>query len=104
MRKLAIYIKPYILTVLFCFAILFVEAMCELNLPNLMSNIVNIGIQDSGIENSAPEVISKNGFQLMTGFMNQSEKKLVNENYISVRTGGLSAEYNEYLSKYGSYL
>ena len=100
MRKLAIYIKPYILTVLFCFAILFVEAMCELNLPNLMSNIVNIGIQDSGIENSAPEVISKNGFQLMTGFMNQSEKKLVNENYISVRTGGLSAEYNEYLSKY----
>ena len=88
MRKLAKYIKPYILTVSICFIILFVEAMCELNLPNLMSNIVNVGIQNSGIENSAPEAISKNGFQLMTGFMNQSEKDLVNANYISVKTGG----------------
>ena len=100
MRKLAKYIKPYILTVSICFIILFVEAMCELNLPNLMSNIVNVGIQNSGIENSAPEAISKNGFQLMTGFMNQSEKDLVNANYISVKTGGLSVDYDEYLSKY----
>lgn len=100
MRKLARYIKPYILTVLFCFIVLFVEAMCELSLPNLMSNIVNIGIQNSGIENSVPEAISKNGFQLMTGFMSQSEKNLVNANYVSVKTGGLSTDYNEYLSKY----
>lgn len=100
MMKLVRYIKPYILTVLFCFIVLFVEAICELNLPNLMSNIVNVGIQNNGIENSAPEAISDNGFRLMAGFMSQSEKDIVNANYTSIKSGGLSIDYNKYLEKY----
>ncbi len=100
MKSLARYIKPYIITLSFCFIVLFVEAICELNLPNLMSNIINVGIQNSGIENSAPEAISSDGFKLMTDFMTSSEKSTVYANYTSIKSGGLSTEYNEYLSKY----
>lgn len=100
MTKLLRYIKPYIITVLFCFIVLFIEAICELNLPNLMSDIVNVGIQNNGIENSTPEAISDNGFRLMYGFMSQSEKDIVNANYMPIKSGGLSIDYNKYLEKY----
>ena len=39
--------------------LLCVQATADLNLPDYTSKIVNIGIQQKGIQNSAPEVISK---------------------------------------------
>ena len=44
MRKLAKYAKPYLGYLLLCVLLLFGQAMCDLNLPNLMSDIVNVGI------------------------------------------------------------
>ena len=55
MRKLRKYLKPYGLLFLVAVAFLFVQAVSELNLPNMMSNIINVGIQQNGIEHAAPE-------------------------------------------------
>ena len=61
MTKLARYLKPYILPLVFCVLFLFGQAMCDLNLPNLMSDIVNVGIQQSGIERQSPKRSAQRG-------------------------------------------
>ena len=51
MKLIAKYLKPLrIEVVLLCLILLFGQAICDLSLPNLMSDIVNVGIQQSGIE------------------------------------------------------
>ena len=100
MKLLKRYFKPYVITVFFCVVMLFVEAICDLNLPNFMSKIVNVGIQQSGVENSVPQAISEDGFTLMTSFMTDEEKDIAHKNYFIVRTGGLSTDYEEYVNKY----
>ena len=77
MKKLARYLKPYILVLFLCLALLFGQAMCELSLPNLMSDIVNIGLQQSGIEDKAPVVTSENGMLLLTSFVSQEDKAVL---------------------------
>ena len=57
MLKLKRYLKPYVLFLVCGIALLFGQAMLELELPNYMSNIVNIGIQQGGITEIAPEAI-----------------------------------------------
>ena len=65
MRKLAKYLKPYIGPIIACVVLLFGQAMCDLNLPNMMSNIVNVGIQQGGIEDPAPKAIGADGFSFL---------------------------------------
>ncbi|AMC93606.1 ABC transporter [Erysipelothrix larvae] len=81
MLKLKKYLKPYLLGVFFAILLLFGQAFADLNLPNYMSDIVNVGIQQNGIEYSAPEVISENGFNLMLSFMTSDEKDIVKQHY-----------------------
>ncbi|AEV29223.1 ABC-type multidrug transport system, ATPase and permease component [Sphaerochaeta pleomorpha str. Grapes] len=81
MIKLVKYLKPFAIGFLITLAILFVQAICELNLPNLMSDIVNVGLQQNGLEHASPEAISQEGMQLITTFMDSGEKELVSTNY-----------------------
>ena len=55
MFKLAKYLKPFTALILASIVLLFVQAMCDLSLPDYMSNIVNKGIQQGGIESAVPE-------------------------------------------------
>lgn len=50
MKLLGKYLKPFALPVLLSILLLFGQAMCDLTLPNLMSDIVNTGIQQGGID------------------------------------------------------
>ncbi len=75
------YLKPFILSVALCIVLLFGQALCDLSLPNLMSDIVNVGIQQSGIEEAAPEKISENGMTLVTLFMPQADKETFTDGY-----------------------
>ena len=59
MLKLMKYMKPYLIIVLAIIALLFGQAMADLSLPDYMSDIVNNGIQQGGIEYAVPEVIRK---------------------------------------------
>ena len=87
MLRLRKYLKPYILLILLCFALLFGQGMADLFLPELMSDIVNTGIQRGGIEHSSPEAISPQGFETAVRFMNEDDAKLVRDSYKLVSTG-----------------
>ena len=50
-------LKKYSFYIILVFALLFMQANCDLTLPEYTSDIVNIGIQQSGIESPVPEVI-----------------------------------------------
>ena len=81
MKKLARYLKPYTGWILLCVALLFAQAMCELNLPNLMSDIVNVGLQQSGIEDEAPRVLSQEGLKLLSPFVDESDRSALEAGY-----------------------
>ena len=81
MLKLKRYLKPYLAFLLCGILFLFGQAMLELELPNYMSNIVNIGIQQGGITQIAPEAISFDGMQLAQTFMSESDRAAVAEAY-----------------------
>jgi hypothetical protein len=65
-----------------------------------MSKIVNVGIQQGGVKNSAPDAISQNGLTLMTAFMTGGEKQLVQENYVSVSAADSNEKGKTYASLY----
>ena len=92
MFKLKKYLKPHIVAVILAILFLFGEAVCELVLPNLMSDIVNIGIQNTGVENASPEVISTDGMTLLKPFMSDNSKKLIEKSYKLVESGTDSAK------------
>ncbi len=52
MLKLFKQLKPYTWLIVIIFGLLFGQAMADLTLPSYMANIVNIGIQQGGIENA----------------------------------------------------
>ena len=81
MLKLKRYLKPYLLFLVGGIALLFGQAMLELELPNYMSNIVNIGIQQGGITQIAPEAIDGETMQVMQLFMSDDDKAAVDAAY-----------------------
>ena len=50
MRNLLKHLKPFVGSMIIAIAFLFVQAICDLSLPDYMSNIVNVGIQQGGVE------------------------------------------------------
>lgn len=81
MLRLLKYLKPYILYILIAIALLFVQANADLALPDYMSKIVNVGIQQGGIENAIPQAIRQSEMNGLTVFMSASEKELVLADY-----------------------
>ncbi|MCL2461943.1 MAG: ABC transporter ATP-binding protein/permease [Defluviitaleaceae bacterium] len=94
------YLKPFRLMLVLAILLLFGQAVCDLNLPNIMSDIINIGIMQGGVERATPQAVSQNGMQLSTAFMTDSEKQLVSDNYILVKTTDTNAKGKTYASIY----
>ena len=59
MRKLFGFMKAYIGWIVVIFCVLIVQAYCDLSLPTYTSDIVNVGIQLSGIDEKVPDAIAK---------------------------------------------
>jgi ATP-binding cassette subfamily B protein len=68
------YLKPFALAILLAIALLFGQAMGELTMPNLMSDIVNVGVQGGGITESFPKELTQKGMILLTSFMTPEDK------------------------------
>lgn len=98
MFKLAKYLKPFIALIFASIILLFVQAMCDLSLPDYMSNIVNKGIQQNGIINTTPEAVRQSQMDKLTLFMNSEEKKEVISNYTLINKS--SENYNKYVKDY----
>ncbi len=81
MIKLMGYLKksaPYIVLIT---ALLFVQAYCDLSLPDFTSKIVNVGIQQKGIEDSVPEKLRDSTMQSLRLFMDEAQREEVLANY-----------------------
>lgn len=87
MKLLKTYLKPFAVLVLACILLLFGQAMCDLTLPNLMSDIVNTGIQLGGVDEAAPAVLNQQAVDLLTLFMNDAEAGTFKNAYTPVEHG-----------------
>ena len=81
MLKLKRYLKPYLGLLAAAVVFLFGQAMLELTLPNYMSDIVNVGLQQGGITQAAPEAINAQGMAMMQTFMSESDRAAVDAAY-----------------------
>jgi len=98
LKKVLRYVKPYTLLVLAAVLFVFIQAMSELTLPDYMSKIVNVGIQQSGIENAVPEAISSSTMEKVLLFVPQDKKDDILNMYKLLTKS--SDDYSSYLKKY----
>lgn len=87
MKLLKTYLKPFAALVLACILLLFGQAMCDLTLPNLMSDIVNTGIQLGSVDEVAPAVLNQQAVDLLALFMNDAEAGTFKNAYTPVEHG-----------------
>ncbi len=101
MLNLLKHLKPFIGSMIIAIALLFVQAICDLSLPDYMSNIVNVGIQQGGVENAVPKVIKLSEMEKLFIFMKSDEINFVKDNYILLNKDNLTNdEYSKYLKSY----
>lgn len=82
MGKLFKYMGMYWKSVLAILAILFVQAYCDLSLPAYTSDIVNVGIQQGGVDETIPEAISVEEMNKVLLFVSEeTEKEIVQDAY-----------------------
>lgn len=90
MFKIKRYLKPYIALLLGAVMLLFGQAMLELTLPNYMSDIVNVGLQQGGITYSAPKAIDAQSMQMIQMFMSEEDKATAQGAYTQLEAGDLA--------------
>lgn len=81
MRKIAGYLRRFFLPVLGIVALLVIQAVCDLSLPDYTSKIVNVGIQQGGIENSAPEQIRQSEMEKLLLLVPEESRDAVLKKY-----------------------
>lgn len=101
MLNLLKHLKPFVASMILAIALLFVQAICDLSLPDYMSNIVNVGIQQGGVENAVPKIIKSSEMEKLFIFMGDEEKNDIKNNYTLLDKDNLTTdEYNKYLKDY----
>ena len=86
------YLKPFALSIAAVIVLLFAQAQCELALPDYMADIVDVGIQSSGISSAVPEVIRESEAEKLFLFMNEEDRQLFQSSYTLVEAGQASAQ------------
>lgn len=81
MGKLFKFMKPYAATILMIVVFLVLQAYCDLSLPGYTSDIVNVGIQQSGIDTAIPEQISVEDMDRLFLFVSEQDQKTVLDAY-----------------------
>ena len=101
MKKLLKYLRPFAGAIIVAIMLLFVQAISDLSLPSYMSNIVNVGIQQKGIEDAVPKAIKSSELNKLLLFINSDDKKVVEDNYTLIRKEELSDDdYEKYIKQY----
>lgn len=81
MGKLFKFMKPYAATILMIVVFLVLQAYCDLSLPGYTSDIVNVGIQQGGIDTAIPEQISVEDMDRLFLFVSEKDQKTVLDAY-----------------------
>ena len=81
MLKLMKYLKKSIGYIAVIVALLFLQAYCDLSLPDYTSRIINVGIQQKGIEDGVPEKMRASTFDALLSFMEEDAAEQVKDDY-----------------------
>ena len=81
MRKIIGNLKPYRVTVIILALMLCIQAYCDLALPEYTQDIIDVGIQNKGIEHIVPEKVTAEEYKAAGIFMTKTEKKTWNSIY-----------------------
>ena len=99
MKQILSILKKHLPKIGFIIVFLVLLANCDLALPSYTSNIVNVGIQQNGIENAVPIVIRKTTFNSLKMILNEDSEVL--DNYTKISKNTLTdEEYKEYTELY----
>ena len=101
MGKLLKYLKKSVGPILIILVLLIIQAFCDLALPDYTSNIVNVGIQQGGIESTIPEVIRASEMDKILIFVSDDDKEYILDNYKLLNSESLNKdELKEYEKDY----
>ncbi len=95
MKKIFKILRKSWTSILLVIILLFIQANCDLALPDYTSNIINVGIQQSGIDTNIFEAIRENKMNNIMIFSNNEQDKILEENYELIEKGN-----KEYIKKY----
>jgi ATP-binding cassette subfamily B protein len=98
MLRLLKHLRPFIFLILLAVILLFIQANCDLALPDYMSRIVNVGIQQGGVQNAVPIAIRQSEMNRLFIFMTEDEKAQVLDLYTLVDQN--SPDYDTYVRDY----
>lgn len=96
MLKVLKNLKESAMSVLIIVILLCVQAATDLALPTYTSKIVNIGIQQGGIENASPDYIAKSQLDNLLKFTNEDEKILNNYELITTSSKDYEKDLKDY--------
>lgn len=99
MRKLLKFLKPHVGAVFAILCVLFVQAFCDLSLPSYTSDIVNIGIQQGGIDETVPEIIPGDELDRLLLFVRTEDQEMVREAYQEDKDGSYDYDGTVYRLK-----
>ena len=101
MLKLLKYLKKSFMSIVLIVLLLIVQAMCDLSLPSYTSDIVNVGIQQGGVERAVPDVIRKSELDKILLFVDSKDKDKILDNYKVIDKKDMTdSEYKDLEEKY----
>jgi len=98
MLRLLKFLKPFVFHIILAVILLFIMANADLALPDYLSKIVNIGIQNSGVEDAVPQAIRQEQMERLFLFMSPEERSQVEATYTLVEKS--DPAYQDLLTKY----
>ncbi len=90
MGKIMKYLGEHKAAVIVIFLLLIVQAYCDLSLPQYMSDIVDIGIQQSGIEYAVPEEMRAQTMEGLCLFLSEDDAARLQDSYRQTEDGNYS--------------
>lgn len=81
MKKFLKLLKKHTITIILVIIFLFIQALCELSLPDYTAKIVDVGIRQNGIEDNVFEKIEKQELEKLELLLTEDEIKTIENNY-----------------------
>ena len=87
MLKVLQFLKKSLVSVFLIIILLIIQAYLDLTLPEYTSKIINVGVQQNGIENAASNLITEKTYNLLPFIMNDEDKIKLDECYELIEKG-----------------
>lgn len=89
MKNIFHYLSKFKAAVMIIVALLIVQAYCDLALPTYTSDLLNVGLQQSGIEDAVPETIREESLDVLELFLTESEAQILETSYLAADNNGV---------------